>query len=313
MTRISIEQENNIIDLYNKGFNFKKIGLELHTCKNTIKKILDKHNIFYKNKPVFSNFEKDRVLELHTQGKTLNEISDDLKRPAGNISKIIRKNGLVCNKELKRKRKYPVDHHFFSILDTQEKVYFLGFLFADGSVSKSCPAVNMQLAIKDKAILEKFTKLVQPTKPIFTFKNNLYVGMTMDSHTIKNDLCNFGCIPNKTYVLTYPKNIPAELENHFIRGIIDGDGCIFVKDISKVCIVITGCDDFLNGIEQTIFKAVNAKGKLYNNSSHHPKIKDLRYYGRLRCQTVLDWVYRDSKIHLDRKFNNYKILKESFK
>lgn len=268
-------------------------------------------NIHYRKKPVFTDIEKLKVLELHKQGKTLRQISNILKRSACNISKIIRKNNLAPNRDLERKRKYLVDHYFFSRIDTQEKAYILGFLFTDGNVSQVSPVVRLQLAQKDKSILEKITQLIQPTKPLSTDGRNSSVSLTINSQIIKTDLCNLGCSPNKTYTLTYPTSIPEMYQKHFIRGVIDGDGCIFVKDISKVCVVITGCIDFLIGVEKTIFKATNVVGKLYNNNSNHPQIKDLRYYGKLKCQMILDWVYNDAILYLDRKFSNYKILKNT--
>ena len=41
------------------------------------------------------------------------------------------------------------------------------------------------------------------------------------------DLTNLGCCPNKTRALKFP-NIPNSLYKHFIRGFLDGDGCIRV-------------------------------------------------------------------------------------
>lgn len=43
-----------------------------------------------------------------------------------------------------------------------------------------------------------------------------------------NDLINLGCIPRKTLVLKFPNEstVPKQLIKHFIRGYMDGDGCI---------------------------------------------------------------------------------------
>lgn len=55
------------------------------------------------------------------------------------------------------------------------------------------------------------------------------------------DLCNLGCIPQKSLTLTFPTCLPENLMASFILGYFDGDGCVWngkrkkmlVKDSSK--------------------------------------------------------------------------------
>ena len=53
---------------------------------------------------------------------------------------------------------YTFDTHFFDEINTQEKAYVLGFLFADGYNYEKRGVVSLSLQEKDKEILDKISK-----------------------------------------------------------------------------------------------------------------------------------------------------------
>ena len=65
-----------------------------------------------------------------------------------------------------QKRKYPVDEQFFDEIDSEEKAYFLGMLYADGTNSMKKTEVSLRLQEEDYEILTKLNNLLQPTKPL---------------------------------------------------------------------------------------------------------------------------------------------------
>ena len=52
-------------------------------------------------------------------------------------------------------RKYKINEKFFSTIDTQEKAYVLGLLYADGYVNKLHTCITLALSEKDADILKK--------------------------------------------------------------------------------------------------------------------------------------------------------------
>ena len=48
----------------------------------------------------------------------------------------------------------------FEIIDTEEKAYWLGFLYADGSVSSTDNRIELGLAEKDLNHIEKFKEFI---------------------------------------------------------------------------------------------------------------------------------------------------------
>ena len=51
-----------------------------------------------------------------------------------------------------RPRTYTLDEKYFDKIDSQNKAYILGFIYADGSINKGC--LNITLSNKDVEILE---------------------------------------------------------------------------------------------------------------------------------------------------------------
>lgn len=66
------------------------------------------------------------------------------------------------------KRLYSYDEKFFEIIDNEEKSYWLGFIMADGCITKN--KLIISLSEKDKSHLEKFKESIQSTHPIKTYK-----------------------------------------------------------------------------------------------------------------------------------------------
>lgn len=88
-------------------------------------------------------------------------LSKKYKKDAMAISRAIKRNGYqVINKQNLIK----IDEHIFDSIDTEEKAYWLGFIFADGNVSKRDNTFEMTLSGKDIAHLEKFNKFVKHTR-----------------------------------------------------------------------------------------------------------------------------------------------------
>ena len=55
-------------------------------------------------------------------------------------------------------RKYNFDENFFDKIDTEEKAYWLGFIYADGAIFKR--TLSIRLSTKDIHHLEKFKKIL---------------------------------------------------------------------------------------------------------------------------------------------------------
>ena len=136
-------------------------------------------------------------------------------------------------------RKYQLREDYFDRIDTPNKAYFLGFLYADGYVSKT--GASIFLNDKDEHILLSFRDELYPVKdrPLYFVKKCFkqwgnkrhatyrQAGLTIFSQKMAKSLMGHGCTQKKTDTIRFPFNsLPEELYRDFIRGYFDGDGCI---------------------------------------------------------------------------------------
>ena len=82
---------------------------------------------------------------------------------------------MINNYHHNMKRKYDINEDYFNEIDTKEKAYFLGFLYADGynhkcEIRKSSSSVNLSLVEQDSYILELLLRQVSSDKPLQSIK-----------------------------------------------------------------------------------------------------------------------------------------------
>lgn len=136
-----------------------------------------------------------------------------------------------------------LNHNFFNPNNqTQHSAYILGFLTSDGSVRSNKDAISFAISSKDIEVL-KYLRLCISSSDTFPsigisapkyypekmVKNNGELcRITFCSRTMVNDLYKFGVEPRKTGHEKYPTLLRDDLKYHYLRGLIDGDGCISI-------------------------------------------------------------------------------------
>jgi intein/homing endonuclease len=124
----------------------------------------------------------------------------------------------------------------FDVIDTEEKAYWLGFIYADGYIETESNRFGIGISIKDYGHLVKFnsfmkylgnnikTKISKQKYKGELKEKEICFWRVSDKH-LKESLIKQGCFEKKSLILEFPK-IPAKLVKHFIRGYFDGDGCV---------------------------------------------------------------------------------------
>lgn len=132
-----------------------------------------------------------------------------------------------------------VNDSYFSVIDSPEKAWLLGFLAADGSVDRKRNRIKIGLSSIDEEILIKIKKELEIEKDIYstiTSKGFSVSELTWSSFQMKKDLAKFGIIPNKTYLNSLSmKSIPEELKPSYILGYYDGDGSLRKDGRLEIC------------------------------------------------------------------------------
>ena len=128
--------------------------------------------------------------------------------------------------------------NYFKNIDRKEKAYWLGFLYADGSVgfkrggraNKSCNLrIRFGLKASDKSsvdIVNRFAKTLGiENRYVYVRCNGLY-GFAITNDIMAKHLCKHGLIigKDKTYHIKLPKLSSRQLYLAFLLGYYDGDG-----------------------------------------------------------------------------------------
>ena len=192
----------------------------------------------------------------------------------------------------------------FEKIDTEEKAYWLGFLYADGSVGSKEDKIELGLAEKDLKHIEKFKTFMNINNKISYREKTKSYRMSFRSAQCKQDLINKGCVPKKSLILNFPNEnqVPKYLIRHFIRGYFDGDGW-FTNTEKCFQVGIIGTENFINGFLDSI-ENIDKKNKIFDV---HREDGAKRYvFGAYNdVLNFLNWIYKDSNIHLDRKYASY--------
>lgn len=215
---------------------------------------------------------------------------------------------------MSRPRKYKLNEHYFDLIDTPEKAYWLGFIYADGYIDSERSCVKLETSANDIIVVKRLRRAVGSDAKI-EFRTDkrgiescclrLY-----SSHMIKS-LESLGCIQNKSAVIRFPTDdiVPANLKWHFIRGYLDGDGSIWSYQDRVYHVTICGNEHFCNELMQ--FCNEHGIGG-YVRRAHKNDVWYRQYEigGNLQVQRFLDMVYADSGKYLERKHARYIKLKQ---
>ena len=259
--------------------------------------------------------DKNKILELRNQGLNCREIAAIVGGGANNINKILRQDFGVKVLYPFQNRKYDINEHFLDNINEEFPAYFLGLMYADGTVSKKTQSSSVALVESDKEILQLLSNYIQPTKPLSDRKQNRgenLKSLTINSKKFKNRLIELGCIPNKTYSLKWPTYINDNGIKHFLRGYFDGDGCFYVNknNASDVCFNITGYKDIINSLK--IFLEENLKINCSIRTASktgHKDIMSLNVYGARQVEMIGNFIYSNFNIALKRKYQKYLLIK----
>lgn len=217
--------------------------------------------------------------------------------------------------KIEKRVKSNFNDKIFDCIDTEEKAYWLGFIFADGTISSNPLKENnkkvytFELSLKQDDInhLEKLKELLKTPRPIIKSENRCR--LLVNSKHFWDTLNNYGCIPNKSLTLQFPsENIFKEksLIRHFIRGYFDGDGCISYSNSEHTILnmQLLGTKSFL----QTLLNYLPEEFKdltLRHNHNNENEETYLINTSNKKAYRFFIYLYENSKIYLDRKYSRF--------
>ena len=246
--------------------------------------------------------KKELGLKLWLKGATLTQISKELNISRPTITNYIKSLGYTI---VNPSKKYNYNENYFENIDSEEKAYWLGFIFADGCVGSRKKQRSLEITLKkrDRKHLVKFINAIngdesQISEKRINLNGKEFIAYRVIVNCTKmcNDLIKHGAVPRKSLILKFPKHLEPKLIKHFIRGYLDGDGCI---DFPRCRVSIVGTQEFLTSL-QDYFESLGAPRTKMSRKRGN-KAYSIENGGK-GAKLILEDLYGQSSIFLDRKY-----------
>ena len=232
--------------------------------------------------PIFSKDDID-YMKKNYMSMTYKEIANNIGFTERQVRGWINNN---CDRKIRT-----FNDMYFNEIKTSNQAYWLGFIFADGWVTKSGSGsyeLGIELCDVDERQLIDFNNELGGVHDIKHAHYEKYICNHKDisvtdtvqirvySKQIVEDLIKHNVLENKTLKPDYPI-VDDDLFFDFIRGYIDGDGCIYVNEnntsASQVHITSSHCEvlnylrDKLSSydIKSKVYKEKEKKYRIYIN------------------------------------------------
>ncbi|MDD4980438.1 MAG: LAGLIDADG family homing endonuclease [Candidatus Omnitrophica bacterium] len=183
--------------------------------------------------------------------------------------------------------------------------YLVGLIATDGCL---CPdGRHIDITSKDSQFLQAIkdaTGLKNKIGIKYNSKNQRCFHIQVGNKNLYNFLLSIGLTQNKSLTLG-ALEIPNQYFVDFLRGVIDGDGCIrrWVHPTNKgeqwSLRIYSGSEEFVHWLSDTIAGLLEVFGKIHNSRNNFWVLK----YGKMAAREIAKQCYYKHCFGLERKIN----------
>lgn len=243
---------------------------------------------------------------------TFKEMADLCNVSERAFSRVLVESGI----NTKLKNRYLVKNEsYFNNINTENKAYFLGLLFADGYVGNENQIIITLKNVENTIdILNLFISEIEANINIqeLIVKNgfetsNTFLKLSFSNEIINSSLKKLGLGNHKeTSRTVIPKDvITNNLESHFIRGLYDGDGSFYIKNKNmptpQKTVSFMGNLSLLEQIKHILESELQLNNTKIRVSTNSKKVSELRYGGNKQVARIRKYLYGNSHIYLKHK------------
>jgi hypothetical protein len=299
------KKSEEIIRLYKEGKMLTEICKLTSSSQPSVKKVLSNVGIDYNLEQEEKRRECfEKVLSLYQEGKSQIFIEKELNLTRKTIREFLKSKDVEyrnLSNQAHIRYETEIDHNVFDEL-TCEALYWIGMLYTDGHIEQNKEAsIELTLHNNDINHLEKFKAFLKSNRDVKKGKGDCS-RMRVNSKKIRDRLVDLGFTHNKS-VSIIPHNLLKQSKD-FWRGCIDGDGGIYWRKDNTGHLTLCGT---LETIFEFIFfcSEIIQTDKKYPTQSNGKNLYQVSYYGE-DAKKIANYLYKDSCISLDRKYQIYK-------
>lgn len=295
--------------------------------------IYEKYNIY---SYIFNKIREEYGLKHRAKRYSEKEVNSAIKdfQNGMNYAQITKKYGMsdtFLSEQLKNRRishytnqgrKNNFNLNYFENIDSPDKAYFLGFLYGDGSLTKSNTydtspnRIQLNLSKKDSEVIYNFCdflgydkKKIEIYSPRGTYSSSQMIRLSLNSKKMCNDLLKIDFREKVEFSNgDIFEHITKKLWSHFIRGLNDADGSTSQK-LFSVTNQLPLLNSFIEIIESEIGIPKDVASLYSYKDRGHKNTRDLRYTRNTSVE-IFKFLYKNStpEIRLKRKYDSIKHL-----
>lgn len=248
----------------------------------------------------FSKEVSDNIIFDYNLGTPARQLGFKHKVSPSTIIKYLKINNVFIRNMSNSKRTNQIKEDVFDKIN-EESAYWIGFILSDGNIyypKNRSKRLTLCLKESDREHLEKFKTFIGSNKRLYYYDKDNTVYLSVCSNRIVNKLEEYGITERKSLTA----KVPEQLKNnkHFWRGVIDGDGSVRFHKTGYPIINLCGTVDVVGSFMNFTGKII----KIYQPDLN--KNFGQIGYGATSAKTICEYLYGDSKIYLNRKYENYK-------
>ena len=235
------------------------------------------------------------------------------------ISAVLKKSGIRLKRGRINECHTPIDVDYFHSINNRDKAYWLGYICADGHITKN--GRKLTLVSKDKDVIINFKAATRSGYAISVNKSldkrtkisYISYSTQIANHTFIKNVIQKGVTTNKTSVLNFPP-IKEKYYPYFIAGLFDGDGSVSFKGKNKqyLRISLISTKNILSFIGYYLQKQFGIKIlPMRSVSENCDNVWKTHLYKD--AYEFLDFIYQDKTFpyYLKRKYDKYVNYKET--
>jgi intein-encoded DNA endonuclease-like protein len=266
------------------------------------------------NQSVLTMDQELEIVRLYREEKKkVSEILTVFRVSRETIARVLRKHNTQRRSRSEELTKYSENSHYFHEIDAPDKAYWLGFIAADGCVVLgSSHHLTIGLHARDFQHLVKFKESIQSDRPVKLYtpeKSCVRAVICVNNETMVADLMCWGVVPRKSNIVTFPENLPMRFYRDYIRGYVDGDGCITLSK-GHLSFDLCGSESMMKSIQGILVKECYLKSTKISTYKGK-KLFHFSYGGNWQVPRIIHYLYHDATMYLDRKAKYYFMLQGS--
>lgn len=246
-----------------------------------------------------------QAVDLYESGLTTSEVANEIGKSRASVSIYLKKAGVDTS--ARRYARYSMDTRFFCKVDSHVKAYWLGFLLADGYITRNCRLVAVEIQRRDRDHLVQmatdvlFNGPIADTTRVRNGRTYAASKLSLCSRNLAEDLLMKGWREFKERGETGILQVRESLIPSLIRGLWDGDGSLVMDKGQLSFTFIDAHKEVSERVQKIIRDALGLNTVKVRKATKRGTAWVFRYGGNRQVQRIMRWVDAPNGPRLQRK------------